>query len=220
MATTPNELRTRIISGVVLMALVLFATLYHPDSFLMLLLIGGVILLKEWRGLNHTRSFAFMLAGIAYIALALGSLWWLRSHADGDSTSFIMLCFALVWATDSAAYVYGKSLGGKKLWPSVSPNKTWAGAIGGITGAVAVAVFCYEASLFKPFEGWIFALAVLISIATQLGDLLESHLKRRAGVKDSGTLIPGHGGLFDRVDGLMAAAPIFALCIAIHQGMS
>ena len=119
---------------------------------------------------------------------------------------------ALVWACDSGAFFAGRAIGGAKLAPQISPNKTWAGFIGGLVAA----------GLFGIALVWLFGLPVPLAIATpflavlaQLGDVYESHLKRRAGVKDSGNLLPGHGGLMDRLDGLVAVAPAAALLVLL-----
>ena len=146
-------------------------------------------------------------AGLAYAGLSGVSLAWLR---DGDQAGLlaILFLFAVVWATDIAAYFVGRSLGGPKLAPSISPGKTQSGALGGTVGGVlagmALAAFAGLGNL--PLLA---VVAFLLSIVSQIGDLFESWVKRRHGVKDSGTLIPGHGGVMDRVDGLVAAA--FAL---------
>jgi phosphatidate cytidylyltransferase len=146
-------------------------------------------------------------AGLAYAGLSGLSLALLR---DGDQTGLtaILFLFAVVWATDIAAYFVGRSLGGPKLAPAISPGKTQSGAIGGAVGGViagiALAAFAGLGNL--PLLALV---AFLLSVISQAGDLFESWVKRRHGVKDSGTLIPGHGGVMDRVDGLVAAA--FAL---------
>ena len=122
---------------------------------------------------------------------------------------------ALVWATDIGAYFAGRAIGGPRLWPAVSPNKTWAGLIGGMAGA---ALFGWLAAWFfdlgAPFS-WIGALMGLLA---QLGDLFESWLKRRAGVKDSGTILPGHGGALDRLDGLLPVIVATFVILALGQG--
>jgi phosphatidate cytidylyltransferase len=146
-------------------------------------------------------------AGLAYAGLSGLSLALLR---DGDQTGLtaILYLFAVVWATDIAAYFVGRSLGGPKLAPAISPGKTQSGAIGGAVGGViagiALAAFAGLGNL--PLLALV---AFLLSVVSQAGDLFESWVKRRHGVKDSGNIIPGHGGVMDRVDGLVAAA--FAL---------
>ena len=114
---------------------------------------------------------------------------------------------ALVWACDTGAYFAGRAIGGPKLAPAISPNKTWAGFVGGVAAAGVFAALLLPLGLAPPLA---IATPLLAAIA-QGGDLFESHLKRVAGVKDSGNLLPGHGGILDRLDGLVAVAPVAAL---------
>ncbi len=114
----------------------------------------------------------------------------------------------VVWASDIGAYVAGRAFGGRRLAPAISPGKTWSGAAGGLLAA-ALAGLALGASGGR--LGGAVLVAVVLGIASQAGDLLESAIKRGFGVKDSGSLIPGHGGLFDRLDGLLAAAPVAAV---------
>jgi phosphatidate cytidylyltransferase len=127
----------------------------------------------------------------------------------------VLFLVLVVWASDIGAYACGRAFGGPKLWPAVSPNKTWAGALGGLVAAMAagtaVAVLAGSAWVFAP------AAAVLLGIASQAGDLLESAIKRHFRVKDSSQLLPGHGGAFDRLDGVLGAAPVAAL-LALAAG--
>ncbi|HKT75921.1 MAG TPA: phosphatidate cytidylyltransferase, partial [Sphingobium sp.] len=126
-------------------------------------------------------------------------------------TSGLLLAFwalSLVWATDVGAYFAGRAIGGPKLAPRVSPSKTWAGLAGGVLAALVLGFLLHR---FAGLPIQLAAASGLLAVAAQLGDLLESHMKRRAGVKDSGTLLPGHGGVMDRLDGVVAAAPLAAL---------
>lgn len=146
-------------------------------------------------------------AGLAYAACSGISLALLR---DGDAAGLLALLFlfAVVWATDIFAYFVGRALGGPKLAPSISPGKTWSGAVGGAVGGVVAGTLVDLFAGGDASPGLAF-IALLLSVVSQAGDLFESWIKRRNGVKDSGNLIPGHGGVMDRVDGLVAAA--FAL---------
>lgn len=142
-------------------------------------------------------------AGIVYAGLTGVSLAEIRGD---DFTGFIAMIFifAVVWGTDIAAYFTGRAIGGKKLAPSISPGKTWSGAIGG----AVVAMICGSLvvlSYMKNVSGWIIGLALVLSVFSQIGDLFESFMKRRYKVKDSSHLIPGHGGVMDRIDGLVFA---------------
>ena len=152
--------------------------------------------------------------GVFYIAPACIAMTWLRNTAvegyswpPGEGVCWMLMLLAVVWAADIGAYAVGNMLKGPKLWPRISPNKTWSGFIGGlvIAGLAAIGI----SAAFDAIEltlGAAFLVGLLGGLATMAGDLWESVLKRRFGVKDSGDLIPGHGGLLDRVDGLMFAA--------------
>jgi phosphatidate cytidylyltransferase len=157
----------------------------------------------------------WVAAGIPY-AGALGvAPVVLRSDAEYGFLAMIVL-FAVVWTTDIVAYFVGRAVGGAKLMPQVSPKKTWSGALGGTIAAVAAAVIVAKtAALIGLFA--IAMLAVVLSVFAQGGDLLESFLKRRFGAKDSSHLIPGHGGLMDRLDGFVTASIVAAL-IGLARG--
>jgi phosphatidate cytidylyltransferase len=155
--------------------------------------------------------------GVVYLAPAIIALWWLRddsSHGRGWTT----LLLSVTWAADIGAFVVGSWLKGPKLWPRLSPKKTWSGFFGGLAFAVLAAVAVRQISTLHEVEENVTLLiaagiGLAGGLATMAGDLWESMLKRRFGVKDSGDLIPGHGGLMDRVDGLMFAIMVVA---AIH----
>lgn len=157
------------------------------------------------------------MAGTACGGAVLSAPAVLRSDTEWGFCA-VTLLFAAVWTTDVAAYFVGRLVGGPKLWPAVSPNKTWSGASGGMLAAVAVGVmFAVVAGL-----GDVPAVAVLcggLSLAAQAGDLAESALKRRLGAKDAGRLIPGHGGVMDRLDGFATAALAGALIGLWRGGM-
>jgi phosphatidate cytidylyltransferase len=169
------------------------------------------------RDLFVSRRDAFnTIAGVLYCGLPAISLIWLRGLTLGlEAVIFLLLC---VWAADIVAFFTGRALGGPKLAPAISPNKTWSGAIGGVVGAIVIAggaAAVWLTGLGGKGFAYFFALAGGLAVLSVLGDLLESGLKRRAGVKDSGTLLPGHGGVMDRLDGLVpvaiAGAGVFAL---------
>lgn len=158
------------------------------------------------------RSWAAL--GLVYAATPLiAALVLRRDPAEGFSAMLFVLL--VVWATDTGGYFVGRRIGGPKLAPRISPKKTWSGAAGGLLGSLAVAAvfvigFGYGAALIP--------LAGLLSVAAQGGDLLESGVKRRFGVKDSGALIPGHGGLLDRLDGFVTAALVAAVLGTLRAG--
>ena len=131
----------------------------------------------------------------------------------------ILYLFAVVWTTDIAAFFAGRAIGGPKLWERVSPKKTWSGALGGLAGAAAAGVLvAHLAGAPRLFP--VLLVSIALSIASQAGDLFESALKRKFGVKDSGRLIPGHGGILDRVDGLVSAAVLAMMIAALHGGIA
>ncbi len=155
---------------------------------------------------------SFRLAwGVLYCALPVMALLYLRQQDNGLLLAFWTM--ATVWATDIGAYFAGRGIGGPKIAPSISPSKTWAGLAGGMTAALLFAMLLRE-HFDLPY---ILVLASApLAIIAQIGDFLESWMKRQAGVKDSGTLIPGHGGILDRVDGLVPVAPVVATLVAAN----
>ena len=141
--------------------------------------------------------------GLLYVTLLPASLWLLREGPwDGREAALYFMSF--VWASDAAAYFTGRGLGGPRLLPKESPNKTWSGAIGAVIACIGCGIAAADIEQV-PFINWI-AAGIAISVVAQAGDLFESSLKRRFRVKDSGTILPGHGGVMDRVDGLGAVA--------------
>lgn len=188
---------------------------YRGAGFAALVLIVGSVLtaaaVTAVAAAGRTRrSVRFWAAGgLAYAGFGTVSFIALR-HGD-DGFAAILFVFAVSWATDVFAYFVGRTIGGPKLWPAVSPKKTWSGAIGGaVAAAAAGALLALGLSLPLTLIGVLIFCA--LSAIAQLGDLFESGAKRRFGIKDSSRLIPGHGGLMDRVDGLLAAG-VLALVI-------
>jgi len=262
-----TELRLRILSGIVLAALVLAATWYGGLAFRLLAAAICVLVYYEWSTITRLpdsdfRGNAFgwaTVAGIAGLvifgfdelalpvlltatvlsvlyALAVTKNGWLAGGIvysgltaislaairgdTGEGFAAMIFIFAVVWATDVLAYFVGRAIGGPKLAPPISPGKTWSGAIGGAVSAVIAGTLVHAA--FFPLNGlWIPVIALVLSVCSQIGDLFESFIKRRFGVKDSSRLIPGHGGVMDRVDGLVFAcfaAFLIALGDAIVSG--
>lgn len=210
---------TRRLPGAVVAPAVLIAgaaaVLGQPALGLLILAVGAVV---TWYAATRAVGARplWLAFGVLYIGLAGVALIALR-HDDLVGRDNVIFLFLVVWASDIAAYLAGRSFGGLKLAPRISPNKTWSGAIGGLIGASAVGL----GTAFLLGPGGSPARMVLVSavlgIATQSGDMLESWIKRRFGVKDSSGLIPGHGGLLDRLDGVLAAAPLAAL-IGVASG--
>ncbi|MGB3808473.1 MAG: phosphatidate cytidylyltransferase [Parvibaculum sp.] len=259
------ELRTRILSALVLAPVALGLTWLGGWPFAAMLAVAAIAMAFELSALlpGDTKTSRIMLAGFAliavlaaaaggplvallaglsgltfaitvgilrnaplwpsifaypYVILPLIGLLWLRLDPEFGRVAIFWLLI-VVWATDTFAYFFGRAIGGPKLAPRLSPNKTWAGLIGGMFGAGLVgAIAAIWLNLGSP------AILVLVSAAlaviAQAGDILESALKRRAGVKDSGKLIPGHGGILDRVDGLVTAAVAAAVIALLHGSVS
>ncbi len=170
-----------------------------------LVIVGvGVVLIGVGASLAAARGPLWLAAGVAYVAMPCLAMAWLRAM-PGEGRATLLWVLALVWATDTGAYIAGRGLGGPKLAPRISPNKTWAGLIGGMIAAAAVGLAA--AFLVPDVPAWItIPLSAALAVVEQAGDLFESAVKRHFGVKDSSRLIPGHGGVLDRVDGLLAVS--------------
>lgn len=149
--------------------------------------------------------------GVLYLGWPAVLLIWLRDLNSSVGLAWTAFVFVVAWASDIMAYLVGSTVGGRKLWPRFSPNKTWSGFIGGLSaGTLAGAGMAAWLDMGLLTAGWGAVLGLCAALATMAGDLWESALKRRFGVKDAGNLIPGHGGLLDRVDGMMFAVVIVA----------
>lgn len=165
--------------------------------------------LVSWLAASGTRSRLWIPLGLLWFAAPCWALVWLR-QAEAGGLAAVLWILAMIWAADTGAYFAGRGIGGPKLAPRVSPNKTWAGLIGGMVAAALVSVGFALAVDGQALSVAIVA-AALLAPWSQVGDLAESAVKRHVGVKDSSALIPGHGGIFDRVDALLFAAPAVAL---------
>lgn len=184
---------------------VLLAALGYPALGLATLVAGAVTILP----LRFGESALLSSLGVLYVGIPAIALLWLRWDEPYGFLA-ILLVFIVVWSTDTAAYATGRTVGGPKLWQAISPNKTWSGLIGGIVAAgVAAAVFAQFVDGASAVRLGLVGMA--LGAVSQAGDLAESALKRRFGAKDASHLIPGHGGVMDRMDGLVAAATLAAL---------
>ncbi len=263
--TDPNsgkgsELKTRIITAVILAPIAVALAYYSFATFLFLIAVFVVALSWEWgkmtrsNGQDHivlltaltaltmmgavawkdmnlvwgvlllgvlavyfltAKNRRWAVAGVFYIALPACALVWIRS---GELYGFAAIAFVFftVWTTDSASYAVGRMIGGVKFAPSISPNKTWSGFVGGIVAAAMMGGL-FALWLGNESPKTLAVVALLVAIASQYGDLLESSVKRYYGIKDSSQLIPGHGGVFDRLDGLLMAV-LMAATIAFLRG--
>ena len=209
-------------SSLVLAPLVLAITWYGGWPFVALWTIAACIVLWEWSMLakavpSAVAYLGWMVAGLLYAAVLALAPAVLRGDAVLGFVAIVFL-FAVVWSTDVFAYFAGRALGGPKLLPAVSPKKTWSGAAGGTLGAVAAGLIVVKVAGLQLTLG-VAAVALLLSVVSQLGDLLESAIKRRFNAKDASHLIPGHGGLMDRLDGFLTAALAAAMVGLLRGGL-
>ena len=226
--TKHKGLYLRIVSGFVLAPLVLFAIVYGDWPFAVLLAAALGLSVFEWLQMSRLSKYPLLnlVPGIVYIFVCFAAIVQLRlGFLDGAGLTLALLLS--VWASDIAAYFTGKAIGGPKMAPTISPNKTWAGLIGGM--AASTAMFAVYVLHLGPWltslTGWnvsagitmpltaVLLLGASITLSGQAGDLLVSLEKRKVGVKDTGSLIPGHGGILDRIDALLLAALVFLISI-------
>lgn len=205
---------TTLLQTICVIALVVFVALdqYH----LGFVVLGATAAVIAVSGKEHGRGWVRLaLAGLIYVALPAVSLIWLR-HDPTFGLAAVLFLLIVAWTTDTASYVGGRVIGGPKLAPNVSPKKTWSGFLVGTLSPLFVG---YAFALYLGGTSpWALALVGLVlAIACQIGDLLESAVKRKLGIKDMSQLIPGHGGLFDRIDSLLLAAVVAALIAAVHD---
>lgn len=212
-----HDLKPRTISALIMAALFLFSVTLGGAFFVGMVVVVAMLMIREWDFLVAGKPANWGWIGIAYITIACVAMIWLRSvstplhpHAG---MGLVLYLASIVIATDICAYMIGRKLGRNKLAPDVSPGKTWEGLAGGVVGAGGAGLLCAS---FTPFPDTTFnaiIMAMLLAFVAQGGDLFESKLKRDADVKDSGTLIKGHGGVLDRLDGMLTASPVFALIV-------
>ena len=258
-----SDLRSRLISGIILGLAVLFVAVIGGLAFRVLCFVAAVIVFDEWARMTrakragpiftfarralfaaliaflfgfpllailflaaaalfialvdrHERKADWVLGGLVYASLAGLAPGMLRGD-DPEGLSALGLVICVVWATDVFAYFFGKTIGGRKLMPLVSPKKTLSGALGGLAAGVIFGGI-YSELVADEISLWVLFLSAILSVLGQAGDLFESWIKRRFGVKDSGRLIPGHGGLMDRVDALVVSTAALWLIALILRG--
>ena len=218
-----SDLGVRTASAIVMVAVAGGALWAGGLVFLAFSLLLAVGLLLEWWRLSDRMTSSllpkslWMLGGVFYIVSAIWALVTMRSYETGLTD--VLMPILLVISVDIGAYFAGRAIGGPKIAPSISPNKTWAGLLGGIISA-SIVCFVYIVNTRSDFSStdlrWFVAffaimIGVIVGVTAQAGDFLESWMKRKAGVKDSGNLIPGHGGLLDRADGMIAVFFVISL---------
>lgn len=216
-----DNLRKRVLSAAALVPVIVMMIWVGGALFDALLVAASVIMAFEWchiisknTALDEKKTRYWMLGGVAYVTISIVSLMYLRQLEDGFMA--VLGLFIMIWVVDISAFISGKIIGGPKIWPQISPNKTWAGLVGAMLGAamVNIVIGLFFSSSVIP----LFIMGAIIAVIAQTGDFFESWVKRQFQVKDSGALIPGHGGLLDRVDGLTTAAPVLALMAWLNHG--
>ncbi len=186
----------------------------NPLPALPLAILAGILLIGHTIYLFTDQPKNSTLSAATYLAFPLG-IGLLIPYSTGEYNPLLLVAvFAGIWANDTFAYLSGRAFGKTKLAPSISPKKTWEGFAGGLLGVYAV-LFLFKENL--PSNQWweLAILAILLSSGSTVGDLLESKIKRKAGVKDSGNIMPGHGGMLDRLDSYLFVAPLFYLYAAV-----
>ena len=208
-----DNTKQRIVTSLVLFPIAIYAIFFSQNLFNLLFVAIAILMSWEWSNITKTADDKdkkkWQLIGFFYILIPVFSVIQIRSI----DVNILFWMFAIIWTTDIFAFFSGKTFGGPKLAPSISPNKTWSGLAGGIISSVAIGVLC--STLFKGSAIFFMFASMTLSILEQLSDLIESKLKRNFGVKDSGNIIPGHGGVLDRLDGIVLVAPVILLLITI-----
>ncbi len=201
-----TSLQKRILAALVMAPLFLSVIYSGGAIFDTVIILVSAIAYREYLALTKTQLGK--IAGLFYVGIPALCLIWLREQGIMP----VLMVILAVWMTDCGAYIVGRKVGGPKLAPVISPNKTWSGLLGGVFAA-ALVVGALAARYQLPYWGGYIGVGAVLAVVAQLGDLFESHMKRRAGVKDSGTIIPGHGGVLDRIDGLLTAVPLFTIFV-------
>lgn len=216
-SASKTDLGVRAASALVMFIIAGLALWLGGMAFAALLLVVGALTLVEWlalvRGMAVGQGLKIGLRVLGPVAIggAIAGLWFVRENLGITAALWIL---GMVWATDIGGYGAGRAFGGARLAPSISPGKTWSGLFGAMLAALVISASVGDRAGISGVPLWIGLFAGLIA---QMGDLGQSWMKRKAGVKDSGTLIPGHGGVFDRVDGLIPVAFIFGLLAMAGQ---
>lgn len=208
---------TNQVIAIVALLFVLLKTSQNPQWAYYIYFIAltlGLVILSYVYSLMKMRDMAWITLGLFYILLPLLALLWIRNQLpEEDARIIVYWVFLLVWGTDIGGYFAGKTFGGPKLAPKISPNKTWSGLGGGmILAGLASLIVSPFITFLSPVE--LFAASAGLAVFAQMGDLAESAVKRRFDVKDSGGIIPGHGGVLDRVDGLGPVAAVLAIAFS------
>jgi phosphatidate cytidylyltransferase len=215
----PSSLKLRTLSALLIVPL--FLTVIYFGSFVFFIFLSALVFIsfQEWSRMARKGQSPLIdcLWGCAYISIGLASLFFLR-HLHSDGLFLTLALIFMIWGCDTGAYFAGKKFGVKKLCPSISPGKTWAGLMGGIVTSICIALAGHHyGGLYLSIPTAIF-IGLLVALTGQAGDLLISKFKRKVDVKDTGSIIPGHGGVLDRIDSLLFATPVYLIAILyLHQ---
>lgn len=223
MSRSLGSLEKRIISAAIIAPVFLFCIISGNWPLTIWLGLSFLISVYEWFNLSKKTPFfqPCLILGVVYMALSYSSFYVLR---DMYSLNVLLVFIGMIWASDTGAYFTGKTIGGPKLIQAISPNKTWSGFGGALIFPALLGMIWYLVFGFHmEFDGRsiytnllvLAVLGVVTGSAGQAGDLLVSFVKRQAGVKDTGNIIPGHGGLLDRIDSMLLGAPVFFLVMVI-----
>jgi phosphatidate cytidylyltransferase len=202
-----NELSVRTLAAAAMIFVALAVAVLGGYYFAILVAAAATAIFYEWTRIVRGWGPAWYIGGFFYALIPALALLWVRDRSD-DQLALVLWIFIVTWATDIGAYFVGRAFGRAKLAPSISPNKTVAGLYGGVAAATVLAGGWAWFAGLKPS---LYVLAPVFALTAQGGDLFESWMKRRAGVKDSGDWLPGHGGLLDRLDALVPVAILTAL---------
>ena len=214
-----GNLRKRIASSLILIPLAIYAIFFSQNLFIALAIAITILMTMEWQEIIRPAEDykKWQIIGVFYILIPVYSVIKIRL-LDGEQNGeqILLWMFAIIWSTDIMAFFIGKSFGGPKIAPHISPNKTWSGAVGGLITSAIIGVISASV-LFKGSIVFFIAISVILSIIEQVSDLIESKIKRTFGVKDSGSIIPGHGGVLDRLDGMILVAPAVLLLLIFFK---
>ncbi len=222
--TLSHSLILRIISLLVLIPVVMAAIIMGGWYFALFVAIAFGLTCAEWVQLtrNVKRSLFYLVLGLIYFSISYLQFEYLRLFVE-NGVYLTLVCMFMIWGSDTGAYIFGKNFGGPLMSPTISPKKTWSGMMGAMVGAsLSFTVLLYLApyltsfipNTLNPTLGqlpFLIIISLMMGYVGQVGDLLMSAMKRRAHVKDSGHLIPGHGGILDRIDSLLLVVPIFVI---------
>ena len=215
-----SSLQQRVLSSCIMVPTFMLSIYFGGVLYFVLISVILFIAYDEWSKMadkSKTKT-KDCLWGSAYLTVGLATLFLMRVLPT-DAMLVTLALFFIIWSCDTGAYFSGRKFGKKKLCPTISPGKTWAGFIGGLVAGGFVGYLCHHVlGIYHSVEAGIF-IGAFVALTGQAGDLIISKYKRYVGVKDTGTIIPGHGGVLDRMDSLLLAAPVYLICIIFlhHQ---